>query len=654
LLQYARSTRTFLFLSVVLGSLRALLIVGQAWLIVDIVVGAFSHGKDLAQLQTPIGLLLCVVLARALVAWAAELAAGRCSAQAKSQLRAALLVRVSQLGLDSSRTQSTGALTLLATRGLDALDGYFSLYLPQLLLAAIVPFVVLVAVVSQDWISAAIIAFTIPLIPLFMALVGAATRERMDRQVRTLQQFAGHFLDVVAGLPTLKVFGRAKAQAASIRSISERYRETALSNLRVTFLSSLILELVATISVALVAVAIGLRLMGGEMSLRAGLFALVLAPEAYLPLRQLGANYHASAEGVAAVEQVFAVLVGIQPPAPNPAHVKPDRAEPVFGEPARADTARVEPALTDAAGAGFPKNGVHENTGRFGNRVFETPSTPAPTGDGAASTHFTLDPAGDEADPAGDEAAFTHRGSRPEAPDMTAADITVEGLTVSYPGRPQPALDSLSLHIEAGEVVALAGPSGCGKSTLLGVLLGFVAPERGAVRVGGVDLAELDADAWRAQLAWVPQRPHLFATSIAENIRLGRRDASQEELAAAVAAAGLTDVVAGLPDGLDTVLGERGAGLSAGERQRIALARAFLRDARLLLLDEPTANLDGQTEQIVLDAVARLSSGRTAILVAHRPALLDMADRVVDLDRAPTSPAAADRSGALDTAEVPV
>ncbi len=636
LLQYARATRTFLFLSVALGSLRALLIVAQAWLLVNVVVGAFSHGKDLAQVRSLMILLLCVVLARALVAWAAELAAGRSSAQAKSQLRCALLERVSALGLNSSRTQSTGELTVLATRGLDALDGYFSLYLPQLLLAAIVPLVVLVTVVSQDWISAAIVAFTLPLIPLFMALVGAATREKMDRQVRTLQQLAGHFLDVVAGLPTLKVFGRAKAQAAGIRSISERYREAALSNLRVTFLSSLILELVATISVALVAVAIGLRLMGGDMSLRAGLLALVLAPEAYMPLRQLGANYHASAEGMAAAERVFAVLADAQPRAssPNPAEtsqVGPVPAEPVRAEtsqvgappaePIHADTANVERAPTKPALAEFSNNGVHINTRKLGEGVFDTPSS--------------------------------RSSPRRYITDMATTDITIEALTVSYPGRPRPALDNLSLRVEAGKVVALAGPSGCGKSTLLGVLLGFVTPEQGAVRIGNVDLAELDANAWRAQLAWVPQRPHLFACSIAENVRLGRRDASDDELAAAVAAANLTDVVAGLPDGLDTMLGERGAGLSAGERQRVALARAFLRDAPLLLLDEPTANLDGQTEQVVLDTVARLSRGRTVILVAHRPALLEMADCVIDLGRAPSNPTAADRLGALDTADVP-
>jgi ATP-binding cassette, subfamily C, bacterial CydCD len=280
--------------------LSALLIVSQAWLLADVVAGAFRHGKNLAQMRTPLSVLLCVVVARAAVAWGAELAASRSSARAKSQLRGALLERVAELGADSSREERTGALAVLATRGVDALDGWFSLYLPQLFLAVIVPVVVLAVVLFEDWISAAIIAFTIPLIPLFMALVGATTRERMDRQLRALERLGGHFLDVVAGLPTLKVFGRARAQAGAIREVTERYRRTAISTLRVTFLSSLILELVATVSVALVAVAIGLRLMAGQLDLRTALFVLVLAPEAYLPLRRLGANYHASAEGVAA------------------------------------------------------------------------------------------------------------------------------------------------------------------------------------------------------------------------------------------------------------------------------------------------------------------------------------------------------------------
>ena len=370
-----------------------------------------------------------------------------------------------------------------------------------------------------------------------MALVGATTRDRMDRQLRTLERLGGHFLDVVAGLPTLKVFGRAKAQARAIRDVSERYRIAAMSTLRITFLSSLILELVATVSVALVAVAIGLRLLDGHLDLRTALFVLVLAPEAYLPLRQLGANYHASAEGMAAAERVFDVL------------------------------------------------------GR----------APAPG------------------------------GTRTDVPDPAVAPVAVEGLRVTYPGRSAPALDGLSLIVEPGETVAVVGPSGCGKSTLIGVLLGLVAPDEGSVRIGGVDLAELDLAAWRSRLAWVPQRPHLFAASIADNVRLGRRDATPDEVAAALAAAGLEDAVGRLPDGPATMLGEDGHGLSAGERQRVALARAFLRDAPLLLLDEPTANLDGHTEDAVLDAVGRLARGRTVVVVSHRPALLSLADRVVSL-----------------------
>ena len=537
LLEYARATRTFLFLSVGLGVLSALLIVAQAWLLADVLARAFLGGKGLAQLQTPLIVLLLLVLARATVAWVAELAASRSSARAKSQLRAALLQRVATLGLDNSREQRTGELAVLATRGIDALDGYFSLYLPQLFLAVIVPVVVVVVVLWNDWLSAAIIAFTIPLIPLFMALVGAATKERMDDQFRTLERLAGHFLDVVAGLGTLKIFGRAKAQAVAIREISERYRRAAIGTLRITFLSSLILELVAMLSVALVAVEIGLRLMNGHLGLRTALFALILAPEAYLPLRRLGANYHASAEGMAAAEQVFAVLE-----APEPA-----------------------------------------------------------------------------------------RGTRTDFPDPALAGLTIEGLRVSYPGRSEPALDGLSLSVQEGEVLALVGPSGCGKSTLLSVLLGLVTPQLGGVRVGGVDLAELDLDAWRARLAWVPQRPHLFKASIAQNVRLGRSDASTGEVRAAIEAAGLTDVVGNLPDGLDTVLGELGAGLSAGERQRVALARAFLRDAPLLLLDEPTANLDGETEREIVRTIGRLAAGRTVVLVAHRPALIAVADRVLSL-----------------------
>ena len=539
LARYAHSTRPFLIVAVVLGVMTSVLVVAQAWLLADIISGAFARHQDLRQLRFPLMLLLAAIVGRAAVSWGSELAANRSSARAKSELRLALLDQVLALGPDTLDQENTGALAVLATRGVDALDGYFARYLPQLVLAVIVPLVILAVVVPRDWISALIIAFTVPLIPVFMALVGATTRERTASQVQSLQRLARHFLDLVAGLPTLKVFGRAKAQASTIRDLSTRYRQTALAALRVSFLSSLILELVATISVAMVAVAVGLRLMGGHLSLMTALFVLVLAPEAYLPLRLLGQNYHASAEGMAAANQVFEVL-----------------------------------------------------------------ERPLPPG-----------------------------GARTEVPDPSRTGLVVEGLRVSYPGRPEPALDGLDLRVAPGEVVAVTGPSGCGKSTLLKVLLGFVRPASGSVRLGPVDLADLDADAWRSQVAWVPQRPHLFAGSIADNISLGRPDATVDELRRAVDDAGLTTLVARLPEGLATVLGEGGAGLSAGERQRLALARAFLRDAPLLLLDEPTANLDGDTEDQVLEALRQLVRGRTALVVAHRPALAGIADRVITLAR---------------------
>jgi thiol reductant ABC exporter CydD subunit len=533
LLHYARATRPFLVALVVLGGLTALLIVAQAWLLADVIAAAFRGGADVAGLTLLLAVLLGVVLGRAVVAWGRELVAHRSSARAKAQLRAALLAHLGALGPGHLRRRRAGELAVLTTRGVDTLDGYFSLYLPQLILAVIVPAAVLVAVGLQDWISALIIAGTLPLIPLFMVLVGAATRDRMAVQIQTLQQLGGHFLDVVGGLGTLKVFGRAKAQIQTIGQVTDRYRRAAISTLRVTFMSSLILELVATISVALVAVEIGLRLM------RTALMVLVLAPEAYLPLRLLGTNYHASAEGMSAARQVFDVL-----------------------------------------------------------------ETPLPT-----------------------------PGRRAQAPNPALTGLSVQDLRVEYPGRGEAAIAGISLTLEPQEILAVTGASGCGKSTLLAVLLGFVIPQSGSVRVGGCELSDLDLDAWRSRISWMPQRPHLFATSIADNIALGRPEACAGAVRDAVEAAGLRDVVARQPDGLNTVLGDRGAGLSVGERQRVALARAFVRDAPLLLLDEPTANLDGATEEEVLEALARLMRGRSVILVAHRPALVALADRVIELDR---------------------
>ncbi|UYQ63235.1 thiol reductant ABC exporter subunit CydD [Streptomyces peucetius] len=550
LLRYARATRGFLAAVVALGAVGAGLVVAQAMLIAEVVVGAFQRDLSVADLATPLMLLAGVAVGRASVSWLTELAAHRASAEVKSELRRRLLDRAAELGpgrLSGHGTSpgprvggGTGSLVALASRGVDALDDYFSRYLPQLGLAVVVPVAVLARIVTEDWVSAAVIVVTLPLIPLFMVLIGWATRTSTDRQWRLLSRLSGHFLDVVAGLPTLKVFGRAKAQAESIRTITTQYRQATLRTLRIAFLSSFALELLSTLSVALVAVGIGMRLVHGDLDLYTGLVILILAPEAYLPIRQVGAQFHAAAEGLSAAEEIFEVL--------------------------------------------------------------ET----APRRSGGAPVPSTL-------------------------------RLEVDKVTVRHERRSEASLEGASLVVEPGETVALVGESGVGKSTLLDVLLGFVDPAEGRVRIGGTDLADLDMERWREQIAWVPQTPYLFAGTIAENVRLARPDADDAAVRTALREAGAYDFVSALPLGPETLLGEEGAGLSAGQRQRLALARAFLADRPLLLLDEPTAALDGATEEGIVEAVGRLARGRTVLLVVHRPALLAVADRVVTLSRTATA-----------------
>ncbi|MGW4812764.1 thiol reductant ABC exporter subunit CydD [Kitasatospora cineracea] len=524
LLAHARTTRAFLAGSVLLGGAGAALLVAQAGLIASLVVGAFQDGRS--GLWGQLLGLAAVTLGRALVAWLTELTAHRSVAAVKSTLRRRLLDHATALGPAHLTGRRTGDLATLATRGVDALDDYFARYLPQLALAVVVPLVVLARILGADWESAAIVCVTLPLIPLFMALIGYATQARTDRQFAGLARLSHHFLDVVAGLPTLKVFGRARAQAAAIGRITEDYRRATLRTLRLAFVSSFALELLSTLSVALVAVSIGFRLVNGTLDLETGLLVLVLAPEVYLPIRQVGALYHSSAEGLAAAGKIFEVL-----------------------------------------------------------------ETPLPAG-----------------------------GTRP-AP--TGTDLRVEDLTVRHPGRAGDTLSGFSMTVPAGRTTVLTGPSGAGKTTLVSVLLGFTRPDGGRVLLGGQDLADTDPASWHAQVAWVPQHPQLFAGTVAENVRLARPDASEDRLAAALAAAHVDFTTP------DTLLAENGHGLSAGQRQRLALARALLADRPVLILDEPTAHLDPVTEAALLDTLRTLD--RTVLLITHRPALTALADHHVHL-----------------------
>ncbi len=533
--------RRHLAVTVACGLALTGLILLQAWLIARVIGGA-TDGLGLTDLGAVIAAVAVVALARAGLAYGAETAALRSAARVKSQLRRRLVRHVTT-GPPDVAGRSAGELATLTTRGLDALDDYIARYLPQLVLAALVPLAVLVVVARADWISALVIGATLPLIPVFMALVGWHTQARTRRQWRLLNRLGGHFLDVVEGLPTLALFRRAKAEAALVRRVSDEHRRATMGTLRIAFLSAFVLEVLATLAVALVAVEVGLRLLYGELGLETALLVLILAPEAYLPLREVGARFHASMEGVAAAEQVFAVL--------------------------------------------------------------ETGSGARPSGTA-------------------------------QLPASRGVDVRVDGVRFRYPGREVPALDDVSLDVPAGRSVLVDGPSGSGKSTLLALLLRFLEPDAGEVRIDGRPLRDLDPDAWRARIAWVPQHPHLFDDTVAGNIRLGDPDAGDAAVERAARAAELHDVVAALPDGYATRLGERGARLSAGQRQRVALARAFLRDPDLVLLDEPTAHLDPDNAAKVRTAVARLLGGRTGIVVAHDAGWAEVVDDVVRLENGRT------------------
>ena len=548
LLRYASAARGQLLLTVGLGLAGTGLILAQAGLLARALASAAS-GTGLTALAGTLTALLAVLAARAGAAYGGEVAALRAAATVKSQLRRRLTAHALRLGPAWLGGQRAGEITTLATRGLDALDAYFARYLPQLVLACLVPVAVLVRVGLADWVSAVVIAVTLPLIPVFAILVGLDTKARTRRQWLLLGRLGGHFLDVVEGLPTLRLFGRATAQADVIAEVTDAHRRATMAALRVAFLSALVLELAATLATALVAVEVGLRLLAGQLSYQTALLVLLLTPEAYLPLRAVGAQFHASVEGAAAAEQAFGIL-----------------------------------------------------------------DTPLP---------------GDDALPG----ASARRPARPApAADLRRDTITLHEVTLSYPGRDQPALDRVSLTVRPGDHIALTGPSGAGKTSLLALLLRFAEPSGGTIDVGDADLAAIPASAWLAQIAWVPQHPYLFTGSAAANIALGQPAAGREAIARAARLAGAADFIEALPDGYDTHLGERGLRLSAGQRQQIALARAFLRDAPLLLLDEPTAHLDPVSAGQVRRAVRTLMAGRTVIEVTHRGDLAAGAGRVVALD----------------------
>jgi thiol reductant ABC exporter CydD subunit len=530
LVRRARPVRRMLVVDAVLGVVAGLFVLAQAIFLARVAARSFD-GAQLDELALPLALFVGATLGRAAAAWGFEVAGRRAATDVLADLRPDVL--------DGGGRESSADVATLAVGGIDALETSFARYVPQVVLALVVPVAVLGLVAVIDPISAGVMLLTLPLVPVFMWLVGRYTERRARERWQALSLLATHFLDVVRGLPTLRAFNRSEAQSAQIADVSDRYRRATMGTLRVAFLSGAVLELAATLGIALVAVTVGVRLVEGGIAFEPALVVLVLAPELYLPLRNLAAQFHASADGRAVAER----LLGL-----------------------------AERPREDAGGALPP-------------------------------------------------------------PRATEAVVQLDDVTVVYPSRPAPALDGVDLVLRPLETVALVGESGAGKSTLAALLLGLVRPDVGTVRVGHSDLGTCDLGLWRSRLAWVPQRPTLFRGTIADNIRLGVPHATDGEVRVAAELAGADAFVEALPARYGTTVGDGGRAVSAGQLQRLALARAFLRDPDLLILDEPTANLDPESVEVVTAALEALRGERTILVITHDAAVAACADRVVRLER---------------------
>lgn len=532
LLRYASAARGTLVAGGLLALAQTAATLAFAWLVTQLIVRAIA-GEDLAALSGLAALLVLVVVGRGIVLWLVDAAAARGGARIVGQLRDRVMTAVATLGPGWTASRNSADVTLVAGRGMEALDGYFGKYLPQLIMTAVATPILVLVIGWQDLTSGIIIVLTLPLIPLFMVLVGWATQAAQKRQWAALSSLSRGFLDVVGGLSTLKLFGRQHRQKGRIRSVSEDYRVHTMKVLRMSFLSGFVLELAASLSVALVAVTIGLRLVAGDMELSVGLFVLLLAPEAFLPLRNVGASYHAAAEGIEAAENAFAVIEAAEDVVPS------SRAEPVR----EADT---------TAGLAFADVVV-----RYGDRVVVGP---------------------------------------------------------------------FSAVVPPGRLAVLSAPSGAGKSSLVAAALGF-ADADGSVVAGG----RRDAEGRRSAIAWAGQRSGLIAGTIASNIALG--DPSPDRAAVLDA---LHDAAAGELDP-DAAVDAGGGGLSGGQAQRVAVARALYRlrtrDCAVLILDEPTSALDEATEAALVASLRRIADGGAAILVvSHREAVVAAADLIVDVE----------------------
>ncbi len=557
LLTLAHDSRLALTLTILTGLLAGFLTIWQAWLLSSTVNTVFLQSNTFAQVWPWLQLILVIIATRAALAWINEISANAVAVRVKNDLRDRLFAHILNLGPAFSRGQRTGELTTAAVEGIEALDAYFSQYLPQLVITALVPISILCFVFPLDLLSGFIFLITAPLIPFFMIMIGKGAEAITKKQYETLSRLSAHFLDSLQGLTTLKLFGQSKSHTKNIARVSDQFRDTTLGVLRVTFLSALALELLATLSTAIIAVEIGLRLLYFKMEFQQAFFLLILAPEFYLPLRMLGTRFHAGMAGTTAARRIFEIL--------------------------------------------------------------------------------------DIPVPVNQSSVISEQLSANSNLQFTDYEIRITDVAFTYPNETTPALENINLTIQRGQHIALVGETGAGKSTLVNLLLGFIQPTSGKIitQQSGLDTPDkhglldyqlrITGYELRNNIAWVPQRPHLFHDTIAANIRLGKPDASDEEVIAAAQAAHLHEFIQALPQGYDSIIGEGGARLSGGEAQRLAIARAFLKDAPILILDESTSSLDPETESLLEDSTRRLMQGRTVITIAHRLNTIFQADQIIVL-----------------------
>ena len=552
LLKYARETRRYIIFLVVLGVITSGVVACQTFFISAAISPVFYGEKTLQDVTPLIGAVALTFLARALLSYVQQAFGHRSALRVIARLRSQVLRHAAALGDRWLSKGNTSRVVTLSTRGLDDLEAYFVAFLPQLFLSVTATPILIAVIFYLDWISALAIVLCIPLIPIFMVLIGKMTAHYSSRRLKAMEELGSQLLDLLAGLTTLKALGREQGPKQQVQRLGNRFAATTLQTLYVAFLSGAVLEFLATLSTAIVAVEVGFRMVAGNLMLFEGLVIITLTPEVFKPLREVGTQFHASSNGISAAKEAFAVL--------------------------------------------------------------ETPLPP--------------------------------RDGKLPAPDLRTSSIEIDDVSVRAPGRATVAPAHLSAVITPGTVTALRGPSGAGKSTTVSVLLGLLAPDAGAVRIGDVPLSNINRDEWWQQITWVPQQPALIPGTVAENIanlvspdraeQLGLHEPdSAEALAHASHVTGFDSVVASLPDGWHTAIGQGGVGLSVGQRQRLALTRALLSEAPLVVLDEPTAHLDATSEEQIKDAILELKAqGHTVIVIAHREAISRIADQEVWVESA--------------------